>query len=203
MVDDVKRRDEVRDLLVTVTDGSPEELQGFRIFRVWDAVPLRDMVNFSLRACDVDVKRSSGFFVSQMLSGKPYFTGKDALDKERKVLFHKGFVLPLKFGRPGVFLVFPDRFVDLPQVLKDHPLFGSVFELAYSADERVRAELEVLRNSNMSQAEYESTVTSTVSKALEFFAESNKKMMDGVVREVAGKIPQMQPQGVTPQNLVQ
>lgn len=171
------------DMVVVVSDDE-RELAGYRLGKIKSKDVSRDSVVMHVEACDVNVERNFGSFMVAKLTGQSGFKGREELDKDRKILVPKRFFIPLKFdGHPQVFLAFPERYESLPEGLKNHRLLGVLFELFYSANEQMTAELEGLKQKNVSDAEMYNVMTSGTGKFMDMINEKFAGFIKGFLDE--------------------
>lgn len=180
----------VKDLLVSLSNGEKDLGNGrlFVVDKMWDSD--KSTVHFSVKRRDVPIERNGGNFLLQSLFGLKAFSGKDELDRERNAMFRQDNVLVVSDMSPRMVLAFPDRFEDLPRALKDSEKWGIIFEMVYSAEDKIRSEIRAMKNSEMSAGEIWNTISSSPSKYFEKNVEMTKQLA----------LLELERQGIKPQS---
>lgn len=193
------------DILINLDDRQ----NNYRLLRInpeSGIVSGKENVNVRCKPSDVNTERFFSPF--KWLKGKSRLSL--VLDTDVDLVYNKNFYLPLKDGsKPQVWLCFPSKFEDLPSSVRNNALWGGMLQMIYKVNEETLARLETLKNLNISEKEFNNTVSQSMNKSMERLQEMFRplimKMMEQQISRISpqqGNIPvqspQSAPQGFAP-----
>jgi hypothetical protein len=85
--------------------------------------------------------------------GRRHIVGKVDLSQMRELSVPEDMVLPIKLGKPSVYVVFAERKESLPKAFKDDRRWRMTFDLLYMARANEQALAELYESANLQQTE--------------------------------------------------
>jgi hypothetical protein len=188
---DLKMDKQVSDFVVFVGNNVDAELETYKLGTIQsDPKPKNTRVLFRVKAVDVNVRRSGGFYLLNLIFGRPNVVGKFDLDRVREATASESNTFVIKVGKPAMYLCLPDRFDDLPSDIKNSPVWSSVFKLGYLAQGSRELQEETLREAGYQSAEIQDILSQSQSKLNEFimkqFSDYSQATEQGLKAQVKG-----------------
>ena len=185
----------IRDFVTVVGNNIDPELEQYKIHRVvGDFKVMNGRLVVMLNAVDVPVRRIGSAFWN-WIRGKPHITGGLDLDKERQVSFNESLTFLIKDGSPADYLVFAEKFSDLPRSIQTDPYFGTAFQLAYLAKQSDEAKIQLMREAGLQETEIMDKLTQSRTKENEYIKQTMEELSNNSQQEIAKDIEKLKKEG--------
>jgi hypothetical protein len=161
--------------------GQEHKLGGYRLFNLVKSDDMKDRKLLSLRAVDVNVRRSPGLSFINFVLGKPTVQGGVDLDSVKEnVTVARDLFLEVKGNKPRIILALPDNYEDLPESFKNHKYLGSGLQLSYLERDNLMSQEQLLRDAGLHETEITDKLSQSQTKANEYM---KKQMNDFMMKE--------------------
>lgn len=165
----------IKDFLIVLSKGEAELNNGVVFIIDEQFEDDKGNTQFTLRRRDVNVERTSGNYLMKQIFGVNTFKGKEEVDKQRKCIFKQSNIMVLGNNPPRTLVAWADTFDELPNGIKSNKKWALILDMIYSADAKIEAEINTMKNAQTSTAEIWNTATASPSKYFEGMMDSLEK----------------------------
>lgn len=178
----------INDFAVIMGNNMDDELETYKLFTIeQDPKMKNNRVLLTLRAKDVPVRRTGGWFLMRWFFRLPFIANQMDLMKKREVSVADDLYLPIKDGKPSISLALPDTYDKLPLSVKQHPILGALFKMFYDArDSRMNAE-EILKEAGYQQSEINDLLSQSQTRLNEFMIKNVQDWTQGLENSMKQK----------------
>lgn len=160
---------QINDFCVVAGNQVGGELETYRLFNiVSDPRSMNGRVLLTLKACDVNVHRAGGWYLANKMFGRQPVVGALDLNKKRETTVSERLFIPIKLGKPSIFLALPDEYAKLPKGIKDDPMLALLFEMFYRLIENEEMQKQMLVQAGLKDSEIQDRLSQSQTMLNEF-----------------------------------